>query len=194
MRARAVYASGLDFHLSDAAYVAFFAPQGAGLSRLQDQVGHRDVDWDLKRLGLLRDAVGTSGPVMVDANEAWSPKEAIHRLDIYRRAGFEILWIEDPCLRDDYEGLREIRLAVLGAGELGRVSRPARQAPPARGRGADLLNVHGHISDVMKAGWLAPSTGGARDPRATRCCELGCQSCRGGAALPEADWLEYSFQ
>mgnify|MGYP000730813455 CR=1 FL=1 len=33
------------------------------------------------------------------------PKEAIRRLHAYRDAGHEILWIEDPCIRDDYEGL-----------------------------------------------------------------------------------------
>src|SRR5262249_37704990 len=71
-----VYASGLDFHLSDAAYVAFFgAAKAQGYGGFKIKVGHRDVAWDLRRLALLRDAVGNAGPVMVDANEAWSPKE-----------------------------------------------------------------------------------------------------------------------
>ena len=187
-----VYASGLDFHLSDAAYVAFFrAAKAQGYRGFKIKVGHRDVDWDLKRLGLLRDAVGTSGPVMVDANEAWSPKEAIHRLDIYRRAGFEILWIEDPSLRDDYEGLREIRLAcpwvLVNSGEYLDLRGKRRLL---EGRGADLLNVHGHVSDVMKAGWLAAEHG-VRVTLGNTMLELGCHL---AAALPEADWLEYSFQ
>jgi L-alanine-DL-glutamate epimerase-like enolase superfamily enzyme len=191
-----VYASGLDFHLSDAAYVAFFrAAKAQGYRGFKIKVGHRDVDWDLKRLALLRDAVGSdassAGPVMVDANEAWSPKEAIHRLDIYRRAGFEILWIEDPCLRDDYEGLREIRLAcpwvLVNSGEYLDLRGKRRLL---EGRGADLLNVHGHISDVMKAGWLAAEHG-VRVTLGNTMLELGCHL---AAALPEADWLEYSFQ
>ena len=49
---------------------------------------------------------------MVDANEAWSPNEAVRRADAYRRAGFDIFWIEDPCLRDDFEGLARVRAGV----------------------------------------------------------------------------------
>jgi L-alanine-DL-glutamate epimerase-like enolase superfamily enzyme len=187
-----VYASGLDFHLSDAAYVAFFgAAKAQGYRGFKIKVGHRDVDWDLRRLALLRETVGGVGPVMVDANEAWSPKEAIHRLDIYRRAGFEILWIEDPCLRDDYDGLREIRLAcpwvLVNSGEYLDLRGKRRLL---EGRGADYLNVHGHIGDVMKAGWLAAEHG-VRVTLGNTMLELGAHL---ASALPEADWLEYSFQ
>lgn len=187
-----VYASGLDFHLSDAAYVTFFRAAGAqGYRGFKIKVGHRDVDWDLRRLALLREAVGGLGPVMVDANEAWSPKEAIQRLDIYRRAGFDILWVEDPCLRDDTEGLREIRLAcpwvLVNSGEYLDLRGKRRLL---EGRGADILNVHGHVSDVMKAGWLAAEHG-VRVSLGNTMLELGVHL---AAALPEADWLEYSFQ
>ena len=118
------------------------------------------MEWDLNRLRLLRAAVGTDAPIMVDANEAWSPKEAIRRLDIYRRAGFEILWVEDPCLRDDFEGLREIRAGTPGthvnSGEYLDL-RGKRLLMEARA--VDILNVHGNISDVMRAGWLAGEHG-----------------------------------
>ncbi len=186
------YASGLDFHLSDADYVAFFRRAKAdGFRGFKIKVGHRDVDWDLERLDLLRKAVGKTGPVMVDANEAWSPKEAIQRLDIYRRAGFDILWIEDPCLRDDFEGLREIRLAcpwvLVNSGEYLDL-RGKRRLLEARG--VDILNVHGHFGDVMRAGSLAAEHG-VRVSLGNTMLELGVHL---ASALPEADWLEYSFQ
>ena len=187
-----VYASGLDFHLSDADYAAFFrAAHAQGYRGFKIKVGHRDVDWDLGRLQLLRDAVGGTGPVMVDANEAWSPKEAIQRLDVYRRAGFDVFWIEDPCLRDDFEGLREIRLAcpwvLVNSGEYLDLGGKRRLL---EGRGVDILNVHGHFGDVMKAGWLAAEHG-VRVSLGNTMLELGVHL---AAALPEVDWLEYSFQ
>jgi L-alanine-DL-glutamate epimerase-like enolase superfamily enzyme len=187
-----VYASGLDFHLTDSEYVEFFRQaQALGHRAFKIKVGHHDVAWDLRRLGLLRDTVGGLAPVMVDANEAWTPKDAVRRLDIYRRAGFDILWIEDPCLRDDFAGLREIRLAapwvLVNSGEYLDLRGKRRLLEE---RGADILNVHGLISDTMRAGWLAAEHG-VRVSLGNTMLEIGVHL---AAALPEVDWLEYSFQ
>ena len=186
------YASGLDFHLSDADYVSLFRQAAAlGHRGFKIKVGHPDIEWDLHRLRLLRETVGPEAAVMVDANEAWSPKEAVRRLHLYRRAGFEILWVEDPCLRDDFAGLREIRLAcpevLVNAGEYLDLhgKRLLLEAD-----GADILNVHGNISDVMRAGWLAADHG-VEISLGNTMLELGVHL---AAALPEARWLEYSFQ
>ncbi len=66
---------------------------------------------------------------MIDANEAWGAKEAIVKLEAIRRAGIELLWVEDPILRHDFEGLRLLRQCVsLDADQLRRVSRCGRQA------------------------------------------------------------------
>ena len=186
------YASGLDYHLSDAHYVQLFTQAAEqGHRGFKIKVGHADVAWDLHRLGLLKDAVGDVGPVMVDSNEAWSPREAVRRLDTYRRAGFDILWVEDPCLRDDFDGLREIREGApwvhVNSGEYLDL-RGKRKLIEARG--VDILNVHGHVSDVMRAGWLAAEHGIPVSLGNTM-LELGVHM---AAALPEAHWLEYSFQ
>ena len=186
------YASGLDFHLSDAHYAEFFGKAAAlGHRGFKIKVGHPDVEWDLNRLKLLRKAVGKAGPVMVDANEAWSAREACRRLDIYRRAGFEIFWVEDPCLRDDCHALREVRegapWAHVNSGEYLDL-RGKRLL--IEGRGVDILNVHGHVSDVMRAGWLAAEYGMPVSLGNTP-LELGIHM---AAALPEAGWIEYSFQ
>lgn len=186
------YASGLDFHLDDDHFTALFAAAAAqGYRGFKMKVGHPDVEWDLHRLRLLRATVGGAGPYMVDANEAWSPKEAVRRLEIYRRAGFDILWVEDPCLRDDFDGLREIRAATpwvhVNSGEYLDLhgKRGLLEA-----RGTDLLNVHGHVSDVMRAGWLAAEHG-IPVTLGNTTLELGVHM---AAALPEVGWLEYSFQ
>lgn len=186
-----VYASGLDYHMSDADYVAFFKEAARlGYRGFKIKVGHPDVDWDVKRLHLLKEATGGIGPVMVDANEAWSPKEALRRLDIYRREGFDILWVEDPILRDDFAGLAEVRAGApwtqVNSGEYLDL-RGKRMLLDARG--ADMLNVHGAIGDVMRAGWLAAEHG-IPVTLGNTALELGVHL---AAALPEVPWLEYSF-
>ena len=186
------YASGLDFHLSDAQYVQFFRQAHAlGFRAFKIKVGHPDLAWDLKRLQLLKDAVGPGATVMVDVNEAWTPKEAIRRLHAYHDAGHDILWIEDPCLREDYEGLRQVSEAVpfahINTGEYLDLTGKRRLIA---GRGVDILNVHGRFSDVLRAAWLAAEYG-VRVSLGNTFLEVGVHL---AAALPEADWLEYSFQ
>jgi L-alanine-DL-glutamate epimerase-like enolase superfamily enzyme len=187
-----LYASGLDFHLSDDDYVALFTKaREQGYRGFKIKVGHPDVDWDLRRLHLIREIAAGVGPIMIDSNEAWSPKEAIRRLRLFLREGFDILWMEDPILRDDFDGLREIRLAVpeimINTGEyLGL--RDKRKLIEARG--VDILNVHGQISDVMKAAWLAAEYG-IEVSLGNTSFELGVHL---AAALPECRWMEYSFQ
>ena len=186
------YASGLDFNLSDDDYVSFFRQARAlGFDAFKIKVGHPDLAWDLKRLRLLDEAVGPGATVMVDANEAWTPKEAIRRLHAYRDAGHDILWIEDPCLRDDFEGLRQVGEAVpfthLNTGEYLDLGGKRRLI---EARAVDILNVHGKPSDVMRAGWMAAERG-IRVSLGNTFLEIGVHM---AAALPEVDWLEYSFQ
>lgn len=185
------YASGLDFHLSDSAFQAFFAAAHAqGYRAFKIKVGHKDLAWDLNRLALLQEATG-GGTVMADANEAWSPKEALMRLDAYRREGFDLLWIEDPCLRDDFAGLAEVRRGapwvLVNSGEYLDL-RGKRLLIEAHG--VDMLNIHGAIGDGLRAGWLAAEHGIPISLGNTY-LELGVHL---AAALPEANWMEYSFQ
>ena len=186
-----VYASGLDYHLSDADFSAFFHNAAAqGYRGFKIKVGHPDVDWDLHRLTLLRDATGGAGALMIDANEAWSPGEALRRLKTYHHAGFDILWIEDPIMRDDFAGLAEVRAGapwvLVNSGEYLDLSGKRRLL---ESRGADLLNVHGAITDVMRAGWLAAEHG-VPVTLGNTMLELGVHM---AIALPEVPWLEYSF-
>jgi L-alanine-DL-glutamate epimerase-like enolase superfamily enzyme len=99
------YASGLDFHLSDDEFVDFFGKADAlGYTAFKIKVGHRDFERDLHRIDLLKKAVRKNAPIMIDANEAWGAKEAAVKLGAIRKAGHELLWVEDPVLRDDFEG------------------------------------------------------------------------------------------
>jgi L-alanine-DL-glutamate epimerase-like enolase superfamily enzyme len=186
------YASGLDFHMTDDEFTAFFArAAAAGFRAFKIKVGHPDVAWDLHRLDLLKRTVGADAGVMVDANEAWSAKEAATRLAAYRHAGHDLIWVEDPIMRDDFDGLRALSAAhpwtQVNSGEYLDVAGRARLL---MARATDIINLHGRITEVMRVGWLAHELG-IPVAMGNTTLELGVHT---GAALPEARWLEYSFQ
>lgn len=186
------YASGLDYHLSTEEAAAFFAAAARqGFTAFKIKIGNPDLAWDLARLKAIAEAVGPDATLMVDANEAWSPKEAIRRAHAYRDAGFNIYWIEDPCLRDDFAGLaqvcRDVPFAHINSGEY-LDTRGKRLL--MEHRAVDILNVHGNISQTLHAAWLANEYGIPISLGNTP-LELGVHL---AAALPEAQWIEYSFQ
>ncbi len=186
------YASGLDFHLSDHAFSELFGHADAlGYSAFKIKVGHADFERDMHRLELLRKAVRQDAQVMVDANEAWSPKEAVMKLERIREAGHDLLWVEDPTLRHDFAGLRHIRQSApwtaLNTGEyLDAAGKRALMEADA----VDILNVHGQVTDVMRVGWLAAERGVSVSVGNTF-LEVGIHC---ACALPETEWIEYSFQ
>jgi L-alanine-DL-glutamate epimerase-like enolase superfamily enzyme len=186
------YASGLDFHLGDAEFEALFShAAGIGYRAFKIKVGHPDLERDLHRLALLKGCVPAASTIMIDANEAWSAKEALMRMEAIRRAGFDILWVEDPILRDDFDGLRMLRSAApwtqINAGEY--LDLHGKRLLLDAGA-ADILNVHGQVSDVMRIGWLAADKG-IPVSLGNTFLEVGVHM---AVALPEVEWLEYSFQ
>jgi L-alanine-DL-glutamate epimerase-like enolase superfamily enzyme len=186
-----VYASGLDYHLSDEAFSELFGRAAEqGYRGFKIKVGHPDLERDVHRLELLRKATGGRGPVMVDANEAWTSQQTIEALRTFERAGHRICWVEDPIPRDDFDGLRLLRasgLCYVNAGEYLDLSGKRRLL---EARACDMLNVHGQVSDVMRAGWLADECN-VEVTLGNTFLELGVNM---ALALPGVRWLEYSFQ
>ena len=66
----------------------------------------RDVDGDLERVRIAREAVGDA-ELFVDANGAWSRKQALGFAQQFADLG--VSWLEEPVSSDDLEGLRWIR-------------------------------------------------------------------------------------
>jgi L-alanine-DL-glutamate epimerase-like enolase superfamily enzyme len=185
------YASGLEFHLSDAELIGLYGQAAnMGFRAFKAKIGHPDLEWDIHRLQLVRKVVGERATLMIDANEAWSPAEAIRRLHAYRQAGLEFLWIEDPCLRFDFDGLREIARAtpftLVNTGEYLGLSDKRRLIEAGA---VGILNIHGHFSHSLRAAWLAAEHGLPVSIGNTM-FELGVHL---AAALPGGPWLEYSF-
>jgi L-alanine-DL-glutamate epimerase-like enolase superfamily enzyme len=186
------YASGLDYHLTDDEFRAFFAhADSLGYRAFKIKVGHPDFDRDLARLDLLKQAVRPGAAVMIDANEAWGAKEAAVKIHKIHDLGHEILWVEDPILRDDLEGLRQLKAAapwtMINSGEY--LDAAGKRRLMLAGA-TDMLNVHGQVTDVMRIGWLAAELG-VPVTLGNTFLEVGVHM---ACALPEVDWLEYSFQ
>jgi L-alanine-DL-glutamate epimerase-like enolase superfamily enzyme len=186
------YASGLDFHLSDNAFCGLFSHAASlGYEAFKIKVGHHDFKRDMRRLDLLKEVVPAGSQIMIDPNEAWNSKEALVKLTAIRDAGHQLLWVEDPILRHDFEGLRTLRHAVnwtqINSGEYLDVSG---KRLLMENFGTDLLNVHGQVTDVMRIGWLAAELG-VPVSLGNTFLEVGVHM---AAALPEVEWLEYSFQ
>ena len=186
------YASGLDFHLSDSEYTEFFGHAASlGYDAFKIKVGHPDFERDLHRLELLRQTVGKRARVMIDANEAWGAKEALVKLTAIHDAGFALMWVEDPILRNDFDGLRMLRQGapwtLINSGEY--LDAAGKRQLMAAGA-TDILNVHGQVTDVMRIGWLAAELG-IPVSLGNTFLEVGVHM---ACALPEVEWLEYSFQ
>lgn len=186
------YASGLDYHLSDEDFAQFFAHADAiGYRAFKIKVGHPDFDRDLARLRLLKKVVRPGALMMIDANEGWGAKEALVKLEVIRKEGFDLLWVEDPILRNDFAGLRLLKDAcswtLINSGEyLDASGKRVLMEEEA----TDILNVHGQVTDVMRIGWLAADKG-IPVSLGNTFLELGVHM---ACALPEVQWLEYSFQ
>ena len=186
------YASGLDFHLSDDDYLNLFThAESLGYTAFKIKVGHPDFAWDMHRLEILKKALRPGAQLMIDANEAWGAKEAVVKLTAIKEAGYDLLWVEDPILRNDYEGLRLLREScnwtLINSGEY--LDASGKRQLMAAG-GTDILNIHGQVTDVMRIGWLAAELG-IPVTFGNTFLEVGVNM---ACALPEVEWLEYSFQ
>ncbi len=184
------YGSTLDFHLDEAEFRSWLAHFGElGMRGIKVKVGHPDVEWDLNRLATVHDVLGEDIDVMVDANEAWSPKEAIRRMRRYDDEGFEIFWIEDPITREDYGGYTrlaaEIPTSKVNTGEYLGFHGKRRLLECG---GVDVLNIHGQFNDSRAAAFLAGDYG-IPVSLGNTLLELGAHL---AASLPECLYLEFS--
>jgi len=69
-----------------------------------------DIDNDIRRCGLARDAIGPDVGLAVDANQRWDVGQAIAFLPHLAR--FNVAWAEEPTSPDDILGHAAIRAAV----------------------------------------------------------------------------------
>ena len=63
---------------------------------------------DIKRIQAIRDAVGYDVDLRLDANQGWTPKEAVRIIRMMEDKGFDIEPIEQPVHANDIEGLKYV--------------------------------------------------------------------------------------
>ncbi|OMI34594.1 enolase C-terminal domain-like protein [Streptomyces sparsogenes] len=89
-----------------------------GFTQIKLKVG-ADLEEDLRRCRIAREAVGPDIRIALDANQRWEPGEAVAWVQAL--AGFDPYWIEEPTSPDEILGLAAIRRAVapvkVAAGE-----------------------------------------------------------------------------
>jgi L-alanine-DL-glutamate epimerase-like enolase superfamily enzyme len=111
------YASGIDLCLSDQELRAYYEGMAAlGINAGKLKVG-LDTEADLRRIGIMREALKKSGKsviLTIDANEYWSPKQAIRHIR-YFESHYDLTWVEEPARRWDYRGLRLVCRSVRAA-------------------------------------------------------------------------------
>lgn len=78
----------------------------AGFHVLKLKVGgHGDVDRDVTRVKAVREGVGNDVTLRVDANQAWSPRGAVHAIRAFEDLGLEVSLVEQPVAAKDLDGL-----------------------------------------------------------------------------------------
>ncbi len=92
-----------------------------GIRAVKMKVG-RDPVADVERVRIARDAIGPNVELFVDANGAYSRKQALAMAQAFAQLG--VTWFEEPVSSDDLEGLRLIRddgppAMDIAAGEYG---------------------------------------------------------------------------
>jgi L-alanine-DL-glutamate epimerase-like enolase superfamily enzyme len=92
-----------------------------GITRVKMKIG-RDAEADLDRVAAARAAIGPNVELFVDANGAYTRKQALAQARHF--AGEDVTWFEEPVSSDDLAGLRLLRDRApagmdIAAGEYG---------------------------------------------------------------------------
>ncbi len=75
-----------------------------GFRVLKLKVG-TDASSDLERIRAVREAVGPDVRIRVDANQGWTPREAVRVISATEDSGLEVELVEQPVAADDLDGL-----------------------------------------------------------------------------------------
>ncbi|MBM3189333.1 MAG: mandelate racemase/muconate lactonizing enzyme family protein [Chloroflexi bacterium] len=130
----------------------------AGARYVKMKVGGAPMREDVERVRIVREAIGQDVRLMIDANNAYAPLEAIRMARLV--ADYDIYWFEEPVHAEDYEGLANVRAhsaIPIATGENEYTRYGFRDLIACRG--ADILqpdaNVLGGITEFRHIASLA---------------------------------------
>ncbi|MSQ55392.1 MAG: mandelate racemase/muconate lactonizing enzyme family protein [Betaproteobacteria bacterium] len=105
------YGSGINMHLDGeplAEQMRGFLERGYRAVKMK--VGRDDAQEDVERVATVRKVIGPKTLLMLDANQKWTPGEAIQRVRMLEQ--FNPYWIEEPVLADDIPGHARVRAGL----------------------------------------------------------------------------------
>ncbi|HEY8370131.1 MAG TPA: enolase C-terminal domain-like protein [Thermodesulfobacteriota bacterium] len=134
----------------------------AGFRSLKVRVGLEPFERDVERVRAVREAVGSEVGLAVDANMAWSARQAVRRIE--RLAPFGLDYVEQPVAYDDLDGLRYVtRHSDVPVMADESVRSVADVLEIARRRAADLVHLKlgklGGIAGLRRAAAVAEAAG-----------------------------------
>ena len=120
-----------------------------GYDCLKVKVG-KESEKDIERLAAIRQAVPKETLIRIDANQGWTPKEAVRILNGMQEKGLDIEFVEQPVKGHDFEGLKYVTersyVPVLADES---VFSPEDALKIMQMRAADMVNIK-----LMKCGGL----------------------------------------
>ena len=131
---------------------------------------------DVERVRRVREAAGKDAILRIDANQGWTPEEAVRTIGMMEDAGLNIELVEQPVSYHDFKGMQYVTAHTATpvlADE--SVFAPEDAVRIIEERGADLINIK-----LMKTGGIYP---------AEKICDLAEQagvSCMMGCMLESA--------
>ncbi len=141
-----------------------------GFGALKIKVG-KDMGVDLERIKAVHAAVEGRALLRLDANQGWTPKQAVHAMQLLEDAGVHPELLEQPVKAQDLAGLKFVTDRVhapVMADE--SVFGPAEVIELIRMRAADIINIKlmktGGISDAIRTADIAAVHGVE--------CMIGC--------------------
>lgn len=120
-----------------------------GYDCLKVKVG-KESEKDIARLSAIRQAVPRETLIRIDANQGWTPKEAVRILNGMQEKGLDIEFVEQPVKGHDFDGLKYVTersyVPVLADES---VFSPEDALKIMQMRAADMVNIK-----LMKCGGL----------------------------------------
>ena len=184
------YGSGLSFALNQeqavARYVGFVQ---RGMMAVKVKVGHEDPQWDVQRLRAVQEAVGPDVEIAIDANIAWTAEQTIDRVRLYRDAGIDLAYVEDPLPLHDTEGFKmladHLDLDVVGHEY---TTNPHDLRKLLEINALDRLRFHTDIDNAVAVNQLAEEF----DLTITGCNTLFEVGIHAAAAMPRVERIEFA--
>ena len=102
------YAGGIDLEFEVSKLIEHVKGYIAdGHTAVKIKLGKPNLEEDLARVAAVREAIGPDATLMVDANMSWSTEHAIRAAR--RLQDYNVLWLEEPTIPDDYAAYGRIR-------------------------------------------------------------------------------------